>query len=49
VRRHGSQAEPLASKYWPLSVIARADGYIVISPDSEGASAGSAVRVWPFI
>jgi len=28
--------------------IARADGYLVISPESEGASAGSVVQVWPW-
>jgi molybdopterin biosynthesis enzyme len=49
VRRSGTQAEPLASRFWPLSGIARADGYIVISPESEGASAGSAVQVWPLV
>jgi molybdopterin biosynthesis enzyme len=48
VRRAGDRAEPLAARYWPLSAIARADGYVVIAPDSEGSSAGSAVRVWPF-
>jgi molybdopterin molybdotransferase len=48
VRRNGSQAEPLASRLWPLSAIARADGLIVIPPESEGASAGSAVQVWPW-
>jgi molybdopterin molybdotransferase len=48
VRRVGDKAEPLAGRYWPLSAIARADGYVVISPDSEGSSAGSTVRVWPW-
>lgn len=48
VRCRGAQAEPLATRYWPLSAIARADGTIVISPESEGASAGSAVQVWPW-
>jgi molybdopterin biosynthesis enzyme len=48
VRRNGGKAEPLAARYWPLSAIARADGIIVISPESEGASAGAAVQVWPF-
>jgi molybdopterin molybdotransferase len=47
VRRAGDKAEPLAARHWPLSAIARADGYVVILPDSEGSSAGSAVRVWP--
>jgi molybdopterin biosynthesis enzyme len=49
VRRNGGQAEPLASRTWPLSALARADGVIVISPESEGASAGSAVQVWPWL
>ena len=48
VRRDGVQAVPLASRVWPLSVLARADGYIVIPPESEGSSVGSAVRVWPW-
>jgi molybdopterin biosynthesis enzyme len=43
----GDQAEPLAAGYWPLSAIARADGYVVIAPESEGSSAGTAVQVWP--
>lgn len=47
VRRAGGQAEPLAGRIWPLSALAQADGYVVISPESEGSSAGSAVRVWP--
>jgi molybdopterin biosynthesis enzyme len=46
VRRDGAQTVPLASRYWPLSAIARADGHIVILPGSEGSSAGSAVQVW---
>jgi molybdopterin molybdotransferase len=46
VRRNGTHVEPLASRYWPLSAIARADGHIVIPPESEGSSAGSAVQVW---
>jgi molybdopterin biosynthesis enzyme len=48
VRRRGSEAEPLAAQFLPLSVLVRADGYIVVPPESEGSSAGSAVRVWPW-
>jgi molybdopterin molybdotransferase len=48
VRRTDDEVEPLAGRYWPLSAIARADGYVVIAPDSEGSSAGSAVQVWPW-
>jgi molybdopterin biosynthesis enzyme len=46
VRCSDGQAEPLAANYLPLSVLSRADGYVVIPPESEGSSAGSAVRVW---
>ena len=48
VRCTDGQAEPMAANYLPLSVLARADGYVVVPPESEGSSAGSAVRVWPW-
>jgi molybdopterin molybdotransferase len=48
VRVSGGQAEPLASKYLSLSVIAHADGWILVPPDSEGYSAGASVRVRPW-
>jgi len=48
VRRNGGQAEPLATKYLPLSVLARSDGWILVPADSEGYSAGSAVAVRPW-
>lgn len=49
VRVVGGEAEPLGTRYLPLSVLARADGWILVPPDSEGYSAGSlvAVRPWP--
>lgn len=49
VRLVGGEAEPLAARYLPLSVLARADGWILVPPESEGYSAGSsvAVRPWP--
>lgn len=48
VRRNAGQAEPLAAKYLPLSSLARSDGWIFVSADSEGYSAGSPVQVRPW-
>ena len=48
VARDGRGAEPLASRYLPLSALAKADGYVLVPAESEGYSAGSAVRVWPW-
>lgn len=48
VRRSGGQAEPLASKYLPLSALTRSDGWVLVPPDSEGYSAGSLVQVKPW-
>jgi molybdopterin biosynthesis enzyme len=48
VRRRGGEAEPLARRYLPLSILLLADGYVVVPPESEGSSAGSSVRVWPW-
>jgi molybdopterin molybdotransferase len=48
VRVTAAQAEPLASKYLPLSVVARSDGWILVPADSEGYSAGAAVQVRPW-
>jgi molybdopterin molybdotransferase len=48
VRRGANQAEPLASKYLPLSSLARSDGWIVVPAESEGYSAGSMVQVRPW-
>jgi molybdopterin biosynthesis enzyme len=45
VRRDGDKAEPLAAKHLPLSALARADGWLLVPPDSEGFAAGSAVAV----
>ena len=49
VRRDGETAEPLAAKYLPLSVLARADGWLLVPADSEGYPEGArvAVRAWP--
>lgn len=49
VRRNGDTAEPLATKYLPLSSLARSDGWILVPADSEGYAAGAPVQVkqWP--
>jgi molybdopterin molybdotransferase len=39
------EAEPIASGYWPLQAIARANGWILVSGDSEGYPAGAEVVV----
>ena len=48
VRRKGDQAEPLATKYLPLSALARSDGWILVPADSEGYAAGAQVQVRPW-
>ena len=49
VRRNAGMAEPLASKYLSLTVLARADGWMLVPADSEGYAAGTPVRLrsWP--
>ena len=48
VRRNGDTAEPLATKYLPLSSLSRSDGWILVPADSEGYSAGAPVQVRPW-
>ncbi len=49
VRRNEGKAEPLASKYLPISSLARSDGWILVPAESEGYAEGSLVQVraWP--
>jgi molybdopterin biosynthesis enzyme len=49
VRCNAGTAEPLASKYLSLTVLARADGWMLVPADSEGYAAGTPVRLrsWP--
>ena len=49
VRRLGDMAEPLASKYLPLSTLARADGWVLVPAECEALPEGSriSVRTWP--
>ena len=48
VRRKDDTAEPLATKYLPLSALARSDGWILVPADSEGYAAGAPVQVRPW-
>jgi len=48
VRRIEDVVEPLASKYLPLSVLTRSDGWILVPAESEGYAAGTTVRVRPW-
>jgi molybdopterin molybdotransferase len=41
------QAEPMASGYWPLQAMVRANGWILVPSGSEGYPAGSEVMVRP--
>jgi molybdopterin biosynthesis enzyme len=47
VQRDGDGVSPLASGYFPLSSIARADGWIAVPADREGFAAGTIVQVAP--
>ena len=47
VRRGEAGLEPLASGYFPISALAAADGWVLVSPESEGYPAGSVVEMRP--
>jgi molybdopterin biosynthesis enzyme len=47
VRRDADMIEPLASGYWPMQAITRADGYVLVPPQSEGYAQGSIVTMRP--
>jgi molybdopterin biosynthesis enzyme len=47
VRRDGDKIEPLAAGHWPLQAMARADGWILVPPQSEGYPKGAQVSVRP--
>jgi molybdopterin biosynthesis enzyme len=47
VRRNGASVEPLASGNLPLTVLTRADGWILVPAESEGHPAGAIVIVRP--
>jgi molybdopterin molybdotransferase len=45
VHQSGDQAKPIASGYWPLQAIVRANGWILVPSESEGYPAGAEVVV----
>jgi molybdopterin biosynthesis enzyme len=49
MRRNATTAEPLAGKTLPLAALARANGWLLVPPESEGYPAGAKVAVndWP--
>jgi molybdopterin molybdotransferase len=47
-RTPDGQAEPLATRYLPLSSLTRGDGWLLVPAESEGFAAGSAVQVRPW-
>jgi molybdopterin molybdotransferase len=47
VRCSGNSAEPLAGGYLSFAALARADGWILVPPESEGYPAGAPVAVRP--
>jgi molybdopterin biosynthesis enzyme len=48
VRRVADGVEPLASGYWPMQAILRADGWVYLPPESEGYAAGAQVEMRAF-
>jgi molybdopterin molybdotransferase len=48
VRRTGDGVAPLASGHWPLQALARADGWVLLPPESEGFAAGAVVEMRAF-
>ena len=48
VRRTADGVEPLASGHWPLQAITRADGWVLVPPESEGFAAGAQLEMRAF-
>jgi molybdopterin molybdotransferase len=48
LREAEGQLEPLAGGFLPLAALARAEGYLVIPPESEGLQAGEVVEAHGF-
>jgi molybdopterin biosynthesis enzyme len=48
VRRVGDGVEPLATGYWPMHALTRADGWVLVPPQSEGFAAGSPLEMRAF-
>ena len=48
VRRVADGAEPLASGYWPAQALTRADGWVLVPPESEASGRHSLeMRAFP--
>jgi len=41
-------AEPLASGHWPMQALTRADGWVLVPPESEGFAAGATLEMRAF-
>ena len=48
VRRVPDGVEPLATGYWPVHALTRADGWVLVPPESEGFAAGSQLEMRAF-
>jgi molybdopterin molybdotransferase len=48
VRRSGAGVEPLASVYWPMQAITRADGFVLVPAESEGFASGTRLEMRAF-
>ena len=48
VGRASDGVAPLASGYWPLQALTRADGWVLVPPESEGFAAGTQVEMRAF-
>jgi molybdopterin biosynthesis enzyme len=48
VRCAADGVEPLASGYWPVQALTRADGWVLVPPDSEGFAAGTQLEMRAF-
>jgi len=48
VRRVAEGVEPLASGHWPMAALARANGWVLVPPESEGYAAGARLEMRAF-
>ena len=48
VRRVADGVEPLASAYWPMQAVTRANGWVYVPPESEGYAAGASLQMRSF-
>jgi molybdopterin molybdotransferase len=48
VRRVADGVEPLAAGHWPMQALTRADGWVLVPPESEGFAAGSQLEMRAF-